>query len=233
MQEKRMSLFDNALQDDDIIAFGDIVYKVEKIRSLFSGVFELAYGDFSLYLKNEKGYKFGLCYNDGSIVKELYSDIYCGFEYLNLGSSNWKTGSLKIYLSTFLYDNQSDLQEDFEAGCYYPNLFFNDEDIISLREDCFCKMQPIKKVFKSISSIFGAIIARELARSIVDFSGSDLFKLGKECELLRLGDTNWKKVIIGVQFTIEAIADNPVTEQSISSNEPISPLDEIRKISEL
>ena len=128
MQEKRISLFGNSLQDGDIIAFGDIVYKVEKIRSIFSGVFKLGWGDFAVYLKKQEGYKFGLCNNDGSIG-ELYSDVYCGFEYLNLGSSNWKTGSLKIYLSTFLYDNQSDLQEDFEAGCYYPNLSFNADGV--------------------------------------------------------------------------------------------------------
>lgn len=232
MQEKRISLFDNSLQDNDVIAFGDIVYKLGKIRSVFGDVFKSTYGDLAAHLKQQQAHKLGLCYNDGSIG-ELYSDTYCGFEYLNLGSSNWETGRFRIYLSPFFYNNQSDLKEDIEAGCYYPNLSFNDIDVISLREDCFCMMQPIKNVFKSISSSFGRAVARELEKSIVDFGGSNLLVSGKGCGLLRLGDTNWETVIIGVKFTIDAVADNPPTEKAILSNEPVSPLDEIRNMSVL
>ena len=35
MEDERISLFDVSIQDNDVIAFGDVVYKVEKIRSIF------------------------------------------------------------------------------------------------------------------------------------------------------------------------------------------------------
>ena len=35
MEDERMSLFDVSIQDNDVIALGDVVYKVGKIRSVW------------------------------------------------------------------------------------------------------------------------------------------------------------------------------------------------------
>jgi len=233
MQEKRISLFDNNfLQDSDVIAFGDMVYKIEKVRNIFKDLLILTYRDFAVYLEQKGGSKFGLSSIDGS-MPDIYSEDYCLFEYLKLGDSHWTLAKIKIYLTAFLYADQSDLSEELNIGCYYPQISFNDDDVISLREDCFCKFQPIKNTFKAIASggSFGSRISKELSKSIIELASSDLFVNGRNCEILRLGSSNWESFTLGIQFTVDVVKDTPITDVSTFINGRISPLDEIRNTS--
>lgn len=131
-EDKRISLFDPSIGNEDVIAFGDIVYKVSTIRSIFADLLELTYTSFLGYLKQQGAFNFGLANADNSIPS-IYSGYYHEFKYLKLGSSDWATGKLNIYLSVFLYSQQSHIKDQLNAGCYYPNLFFNDNDVISLK----------------------------------------------------------------------------------------------------
>jgi hypothetical protein len=130
------------------------------------------------------------------------------------------------------YSKESDIREQLTAGCYYPNIFFDDNDVISLKEDSLCKMKPIKAIFNSISSNgnFASDITKQLSKSVVEFTGSTLFSYGKKCELLRLGSSSWEPLIFGIQFTIDAIEDLPAISGDIYIDKIISPLDEIRNI---
>ncbi len=231
MQEVRISLYD--LQDDDVIAVGDVVYKVEKIRGVFSSLIKQIYRDFSVCLCGLNAHRLGLCNPDHSML-EIYTGDFCGFEYLKIGDSKWKSGKVKIYLSAFLYSKQSDLIEQFEAVCYYPQYIFNDEDVVSFKRDCFCKIQSVKTAFKALTlhNTFRGKIINQAMASIPEFS-SDLFQAGKECELLRKGNSKWEPMILGLQFTIDAIEDDAINEQTSILKNQDSPLDEIRKISEL
>ena len=238
MQEERISLFSDYLQDDDVICIGDLVYKVKKIRSIFKELFQLVYPSFSVCLNQQGASKYGICNIDDSI-SDLYSDKYCLYECLKLEDSNWKNGKLKIYLSPFLYSNQSDLEKQLESVFHYSNLTFCDDDVVSFKEDCFCKMAEIRKVFKFITTSittrnnFSSSLSSELGQSIPDFANSNLFSTGKPCGLLRLSSSNWEPLILGIQFTIDAIQDIPTNEQVVLSNKSISPLDEIRNLDEV
>lgn len=229
MEDERMSLFDVSIQDNDVIAFGDVVYKVEKIRSIFKDLLQLTYPQLTIHLNQQTAYKFGLANADNSI-SDIYSENYYDFKYLKLGKSDWLTGKLRIYLSVFLYSKESYIRDQLTAGCYYPQLFFDDNDVISLKEDCFCKMKPIRAIFREIASnnSFASNIAQQLAKSILEFTGSNLFLSGQKCELLRLGSSSWESLILGIQFTIDAVEDISVNEQKNFSDNIISPLDEIR-----
>ena len=231
MEEKRISLFDDSIRDEDLIAFGDTVYKVEKIRSIFENLLVLTYPQFAAYLNQQGASKFGLANADNS-MSDIYSVNYYDFTYLKLGSSDWTTGRLKIYLSSFLYSKESDIREQLTAGCYYPNIFFDDNDVISLKEDSLCKMKPIKAIFSTIASDnnFASSITKQLTKSVAEFANSNLFLSGKRCELLRLGSSSWEPLIFGIQFTIDAIDDLPAIDGDISIDKIISPLDEIRNI---
>jgi hypothetical protein len=233
MEEKRISLFDPSIGDEDVIAFDDIVYKVAKIRSVFENLLVLTYPQLATYLNQQGASKFGLANADNS-MSDLYSGNYYDFKYLKLGSSDWTPGKSKIYLSVFLYDKPSDIVEQLKAGCYYPNIFFDDNDVISLKEDCLCKMKPIKAIFSAIASSnsFASNITQQLTKSVVEFTSSNLFSTGKNCELLRLGSSSWESLIFGIQFTIDVIEDAPMVEKTILSGNIDSPLDEIRRISE-
>lgn len=229
MEEKRISLFDSSIRDEDVMAFGDVVYKVAKIRSIFDDLLVLNYPQFASYLNQQGACKFGLANADNS-MSDIYSQNCHNFDYLKLGSSDWTKGKLRIYLSIFLYNKQSDIVEQLQAGCYYPNIFLDDNDVISLKEDCLCKIKPIKAIFNAIASDgnFADTITQQLTKSIPEFKGSRLFSNGKQCELLRLGSSSWEPLIFGIQFTIDAIEDTPTVEQTILSCEIESPLDEIR-----
>ncbi len=232
MEEKRISLFDPSIRDEDVIAFGDMVYKVAKIRSIFENLLVLTYPQFTAYLNQQGASKFGLANADNS-MSDIYSGNYYDFKYLKLGNSDWTAGKLRIYLSVFLYSDESEISEQFKVGCYYPHLYFDDNDVISLKEDFLCKMKPIKVTFGTIASnnSFASNITQKLAESVVEFTNSNLFSTGKKCELLRLGSSSWEPLIFGIQFTIDAIADNPITKSAILNGQD-SCLDEIRKISE-
>jgi hypothetical protein len=95
-------------------------------------------------------------------------------------------------------------------------------------------MQSIKNAFKSISTNnnFASKIMEQVVISFSDFTGSNLFRDGKECELLRLGSVTWEPLFFGIQFTIDAIEDNPINDSSTLVNKHSSPLDEIRKAAE-
>ena len=135
----------------------------------------------------------------------------------------------------FFYSKESDIREQLNAGCYYPNIFLDDNDVISLKEDYLCKMKPIKAIFNVIASnnSFASDITQQLTKSVVEFTSSNLFLSGKKCELLRLGSSNWEPLIFGIQFTIDVIESTPTVEKTILSGEIESPLDEIRRFSEL
>jgi len=236
MGDERISLFDPNIGDEDVIAFGDMVYKVAKIRSIFENLLVLTYPQLTTYLNNQEASKFGLANADNS-MSDIYSGKYYDFKYLKLGSSDWTKGKLKIYLSVFLYREDSGIREQLKAGCYYPNIFLDDNDAISLKEDCLCKMKPIKAIFNAIASDvnFANIIMQQLAKSIPEFKSSRLFSVGKHCELLRLGSSSWEPIIFGIQFTIDVIEDSPTddlhTEKIVEDFD--SPLDEIRRAVEL
>ncbi len=234
MEEKRISLFDASIGGEDVIAFGDIVYKIAKIRSIFENLLVLTYPQLAAYLNQQGASKFGLTNADNS-MSDIYSGNYYDFKYLKLGSSDWTKGKLKIYLSIFLYTKESDIVEQLKVGCYYPNIFFDDNDVISLTEDCLCKMKPIKAIFNAIASndSFASQITQQLTKSVVEFTRSNLFNGGKQCEILRLGSSSWEPLIFGIQFTIDAIDNAPTVEKTILSGDIDSPLDEIRRISEL
>ncbi len=229
MEEKRISLFDPSIRDEDVIALGDVVYKVAKIRSVFENLLVSVGPQFTYYLSSQEASKFGLPTADKSI-SDIYSTNYYSFKYLKLGSSEWTVGKLKIYLSVFLHREESGIKEQLKAGCYYPNIYFDDNDIISLTEDCLCKMKPIKVIFAKLSSdsSFAGVITKQLTKSIPEFIDSSLFSNGKQCELLRLGSSSWEPFIFGIQFTIDAIEDTPTVGKTILSGEIESPLDEIR-----
>jgi hypothetical protein len=231
MEEKRISLFDDSIRDEDVIAFGDTVYKIAKIRSVFENLLVLTYSPFVSYLNQQGASKFGLINADNS-MSDIYSGNYYDFKYLKLGSSDWQTGTLRIYLSVFLHSEESGIREQLKAGCYYPHLYFDDNDVISLKENCLCKMKPIKVIFSEISSNkgFASNITQKLSESIPEFIQSNLFLSGKQCELLRLGSSSWEPLIFGIQFTIDAIEDLPAISGDIYIDKVISPLDEIRNI---
>jgi len=233
MQETKISLFGDYFHDDDVISIGDLVYKIKKIRSIFKDLLQSIYPSFSACLVQQQALKFGLCNNDNSIA-DLYSEEYCVLQYRKAVDGNWTNGKLKIYLTPFLYSQQSDLVGQFEPVFDYANLMFCDEDVVSFKEDCFCKMLTIRKIFQAIVSNanFTKNILSELAKSINDIGVSNLFNDGKECEVLRLNSSTWEPLIFGIQFTFDAIPDIPKTEQIVFSSSAISPLDEIRKISE-
>lgn len=203
MEDERISLFDSSIGDEDVIAFGDMVYKVSKIRSVFENLLQLTYTRFVVYLNQQGASNFGLANVDNSI-SSIYSGDYHEFKYLKLGNSDWATGKLKIYLSVFLYSQESHIRDQLKAGCYYPNLFFNDNDVISLKEDCFCKMKPIKSIFSAIASnnSFANNIAQHLSQSVVEFTNSNLFGSGKQCELLRLGAVDWESLFFGFSLLL-------------------------------
>jgi hypothetical protein len=232
MEEKRISLFDASIGDEDVMAFGDIVYKVANIRSVFDDLLVLIYPQFTSYLNKQGASKFGLANADNSL-SDIYSGDYYDFKYLKLGSSDWAAGKLKIYLSVFLHREESSIKEQLKAGCYYPHIYFDDNDVISLKEDCLCKIKPIKAIFNTLASdgTFADSIAQRLTKSIAEFNGYRLFSTGKPCELLRLGSSNWEPMILSIQFTIDAIEDSPRVERNIVSDEIESPLDEIRNAS--
>ena len=234
MEEKRISLFDAGIGDEDVMAFGDIVYKVANIRSIFDDLLVLIYPQFTSYLNKQGASKFGLANADNSL-SDIYSGDYYDFKYLKLGSSDWAAGKLKIYLSVFLHREESGIKEQLKAGCYYPHIYFDDNDVISLREDCLCKIKPIKAIFNTLASdnTFADTITQRLTKLITEFEHSRLFATGKQCELLRLGSSNWEPMILSIQFTIDAIEDSPTVERNIVSGEIESPLDEIRRFSEL
>ena len=237
MQEKRISLFDPSIRDEDLIAFDDVVYKVGKIKSILENILRLTYAQLLLaYLNQQGASKFGLTNVDNS-VPDIYSDSYYDFKYLKTGNSDWKVGKLKIYLSGFLYSDESEISEQLKAGCYYSNICLDDNDVISLKEDCLCKIKPIKAIFGTIASNnnFASNITSHLIKLVVEFTGSNLFSTGKKCELLRLGDSSWEPLIFGIQFTIDAVEDSPTdelhTEEIVKNFD--NPLDEIRKNVEL
>lgn len=234
MEEKRISLFDASIGDEDVMAFGDVVYKVERIRSIFEDLLVLIYPQFASYLNKQGASKFGLANADNSL-SDIYSGDYYDFKYLKLGNSDWTAGKLRIYLTVFLHHEESGIKEQLKAGCYYPHLSFDDNDIISLREDCLCKIKPIKVIFNTLASdnTFADTITQRLTKSIAEFENSRLFGTGKQCELLRLGSSNWEPIILGIQFTIDAIEDTHTVEKTTFSGDIDSPLDEIRRISEL
>ncbi len=238
MEEKRISLFDVSIRDEDLMVFDNVVYKVGKINSVLENVLRLNYAQLLLGHLNQQGAsKFGLTNVDDSIP-DIYSENYYDFKYLKLGSRDWKAGKVKIYLSGFLYSDESEITEQLKAGCYYPNIFLDDNDVISLKEDCLCKMKPIREVFSVIASNniasnsnFASNITLHLAKSVVEFTKSNLFSNGKKCEFLRLGTSSWEPLIFGIQFTIDAIEDAPTVEKTILSGDIDSPLDEIRNAS--
>lgn len=236
VEEKRISLFDASIENEDIIAFGDVVYTIAKIRSAFENLLVLTYPQFATYLNQQGASKFGLANVDNSI-SDIYSGNYYNFKYLKLGNSDWTAGKLRIYLSIFLYSKESDIREQLRAGCYYPNIFLDDNDVISLKENCLCKMKPIKAIFNSIASgkDFASNITQQLTKSVHEFKGSNLFLTGKNCEFLRLGDSSWEPLIFGIQFTIDVIENSPTEELHIEKivEYSDSPLDEIRKAAEL
>ena len=234
MEEKRISLFDPSIGDKDVISFDDIVYEVAKIKSIFENLLVLIYPHLAAYFNQQGAAKFGLANVDNS-MSDIYSGNYYDFKYLKLGSSDWTKGKLKIYLNVFLYSKESDIREQLNAGCYYPNIFLDDNDVISLKEDYLCKMKPIKAIFNVIASnnSFASNITQQLTKSVVEFTSSNLFLSGKKCELLRLGSSNWEPLIFGIQFTIDVIESTPTVEKTILSGEIESPLDEIRRFSEL
>ena len=219
------------LKDDDVIAVGNAAYKVAKIKSALESLLKSIYKEFFVYLSSQKAYVLGLCNTDNSIP-EFYLGDYCIYEYLKLGDSNWRKGKVKIYLSAFLHSKQADLAEQFKAICYYPHQDFNDDDVVSFKKDCFCKVRSIKKLFNSVAAYtdFEALITKQLALSLTEFSDSRLFQKGKECELLRIGSSEWEPLVIGLQFTIDAIEDDSANERDIFVNKSVSPLDEIRNI---
>jgi len=235
MEEKRISLLDVSIQGEDLISFDNVVYKVAKINSVLENLLRLIYTQLLLgHLNLQGASKFGLTNVDNSIP-DIYTENYHNFKYLKLGSSDWKAGKLKIYLSGFLYNDESEINEQLKAGCYYPNICFDDNDVISLKEDSFCKMKAIKAVFSAIASNndFMLKIAPKLIESVIEFTKSNLFSTGNKCELMRLGASSWEPLIFGIQFTIDAIEDAPMPEKIILSGDMDSPLDEIRRISEL
>jgi hypothetical protein len=181
MEEKRISLFDASIRDEDVMAFGDVVYKVAKIRSIFENLLVLTYPEISPYLNEQQAHKFGLANADNS-MSDIYSGNYYDFKYLKLGSSDWTKGKLKIYLSIFLYSKESDLREQFTSGCYYSNIFLDDSDIISLKEDCLYKVKPIKAIFRAIASNDRVVsnIVKQLAKTVVEFQNHNLFLTGKQ-----------------------------------------------------
>jgi hypothetical protein len=231
MEEKRISLFDDSIRDEDVISVDDVVYKAGKIRSVLEGLLRSNYTQFVVYLNQQGASKFGLA-NANNSMPDVYSDNYYQFKYLKLGSSDWTVGRLKIYLSGFLYSKESDIRDQLTAGCYYPNIFFDDNDIVSFKEDSLCKMKPIKAIFSAIASNnnFASSITQQLTKSVIEFANSNLFLSGKRCELLRLGSSDWEPLTFGIQFTIDAIEDLPTIEGDISIDKIISPLDEIRNI---
>jgi hypothetical protein len=105
MEEKRISLFDASIRDEDLIAFGDTVYKVEKIRSVFENFLQSNYTQLVPYLNQLEAPKFGLANADNS-MSEIYSGNYYNFKFLKLDSSDWTDGKLRIYLSIFLYSKR-------------------------------------------------------------------------------------------------------------------------------
>jgi hypothetical protein len=240
MQEKTISLHD--LHNDDVIAIGDAAYKVKNIRDVLEDLLKSTYRDFSIGLNNLKTNKLGICSEDSSSILQIYSGDYCDFEYLKIGSSNWRTAKAKIYLSAFLYLKESDLVKQNEFITYYPQLAFNDEDVVSFKQDCLCKMKSIKNAFKLIltDNRFVSTAMQKLSSSLGELADYNLFRDGKECELLRLGDSKWEHLTIGIQFTIDAIEDDLMNEQNISSNRLSQtsagyfndPLDEIRNTAE-
>ncbi len=234
MEEKRISLFDPSIRDEDVMAFGDMIYKVAKIRSIFEDLLVLIYPQFVSYLNKQGASKFGLINADNSL-SDIYSGNYYEFKYLKLGDLDWTAGKLRIYLTVFLHHEESGIKEQLKAGCYYPHIYFDDNDVISLREDCLCKIKPIKAIFNTLASdnTFADTITQRLTKSITEFENSRLFAIGKRCELLRLGSSNWEPMILSIQFTIDAIEDSPTVEENIVSDETESPLDEIRRFSEL
>ena len=158
-----------------------MVYKVSKIRSIFKDLLQLNYKGFTDYLSQHNPRKFGLSSADASML-DIYSDDYQNFEYIKLDNSNWKTGKLKIYLSTFLYYKTTYIAEQLAAGCYFPHLSFDESDVISLQEDRFCKVKPIKSIFISVAkSGFGNVICSELSRTLPEFTNINLFVSGKPC----------------------------------------------------
>jgi len=232
MQEKAIPLHD--LHDDDVIAIGDAAYKVKNIRDVLEDLLKSTYKDFSSVLNALQASKLGVCSKDNSIL-QIYSGNYCDFEYLKIGSSNWKTAKVKIYLSAFLYVKESDVMKQNEFIIYYPQLTFNDEDVVSFKQDCLCKIQSIKKVFKLIltDNRYTSIAIQKLSSSLSELTDYSPFRDGKECELLRLGTSQWEHLTLGIQFTIDAIEDIPTTEQVIFSNNSISPLDKIRNLDKI
>lgn len=233
MRGKKIDLFDeNFLRDNDVMAFGDVAYKIEKVRNVFKDLLILTYRDFAVYVTNQGGSRLGLSNTNGS-MPDIYADDYCLFEYLKLGNLHWTVAKIKIYISIFLYTDQADLSEDLSIGCYHPQISFNDGDVISLREDCFCKFEPIKNIFKAIASSgsFGGRIAQELSKSIGELKSSDLFVKGKSCEILKLGASNWESFTLGTQFTIDVVEESPIVDVSTFVSGQVSPLDEIRNIS--
>lgn len=230
MEEQRISLFDVSINDEDVIAFGDIVYKVAKVRSAFKDLLQLNYGDFLAYLIQRNTNNFGLVNADNS-MPSMYSENYQEFKYLKVGDPNWKTGGLKIYLDTFLYDQQSFIKDQF-GNCLYPNLSFDDDDVISLKEDCFFKMKPIKSMFTKVSQGgFADVIHKHLSKTMAEFTNTNLFAQGKSCELMQLGSSSWETLFLGVQLTIDIVEIKPNDTEELSLDlyaQIKSPLDEIR-----
>jgi hypothetical protein len=231
MQEEIIYL--SNLDDNDLISVGATAYKIKKIRDVTENLLKTTYKDFSVSLNNLKANKLGICSNDNSRILDIYSSNYCTFEYLKIDNSNWETGKVKIYLSAFLYSKQSKLLEQNKSICYYPQLVFDDDDVVSFQKDCFCKIQSIKNAFKSISTnnYFVSKVMEKIITSFSEFTSPNLFKDGKECELLRLGSARWEPLLFGIQFTIDAIEDNPINNSSTLVNKHTSPLDEIRNTS--
>ena len=59
---------------------------------------------------------------------------------------------------------------------------------------------------------------------------TNLFGKGIDCEVLRFGANNWQKGKFRIKMTVEFCPDEPELEETPETNQPESPLDDIRRM---
>ncbi len=233
MQEKNILLSD--LEDEDLFNVRDKFYKViklkqafnhicESLRCILGGILHKSYNSPDLgLLIFEKHHS-----RDGSfcLPKEFMQDGF-SYKFIKLGYPGWQSGVLKLSVTVYLI--LGEIEEKVLLPYYdFSGISFCDEDIISFKEDIFCKGKTFKDKFQY--SFGGGEFYKECSSRVSGFipeisTNEEFFRYGLNLRFLPITTATWQPANLRIKFAFE-------TQTTLDSGNQIadnlSPLDEIR-----
>lgn len=100
-------------------------------------------------------------------------------------------------------------------------------------QSLFCEYKLGEEICKTFNIDLGTDLVNQNGKyRNIPISKDKWFRDGIDCEVLKIGAKGWQKgkVKINLQVSLEFCPDEPEVEETSLSNEPESPLDDIRRM---